>query len=85
MDESSSSNSSEIAIEIKNERFVEEEYSPDVKYSNQIRGNQMNKTGEEKGGFGQGIKLDKILGDVLVNYVRYFLVKWKNSLDKGQF
>ena len=83
MDKSSHSTSFETVIDIKNDCFVEEEDSLDLKYSNQTGDKQINETGEEKGGFDEGLKIDKILGDVQVNGVRYFLVKWKNSLDNG--
>ena len=83
LDESCHSNSFETAIDIKNECFVGVEVSLDLKYGNQESYKQMDKTGEEKGGVEQGLKIDKILGDVQVNGVRYFLVKWKNSLDNG--
>ena len=83
MNESFHSNSIETAIDFKNECIVREEDSLGVKYGKQESDKQMDKTGEEKGGFEQGLKIDKILGDVQVNGVRYFLVKWKNSLDNS--
>lgn len=35
-----------------------------------------------KSGFGRGLEIEKILGDVIKNGKRWFMVKWENSIAK---
>lgn len=78
----------EKTLEIKNEPLVkQEQHSLDViennRYNYQMSGNQTEKSNEEMPGvfFDHGLELDKILGDVMIIGVRFFLVKWKNCPD----